>query len=333
MKLVKLTKLVFMALGKGLASLIPQLSGPAAEPKKVEPVSAAKRGQGRPRLSEARPAAEETEVVPEAAKSDRIFYIELEKIKPNPYQPRRDFKIEELKSLADSMKEYGMLQPLLVSKLETSVASGTRVEYQLIAGERRLRAAEMAGLRQAPVVIKNPSEINKLEMAVIENIQRQDLNPIEEAMAFRQMIDEFGLTHAQLGARLGLSAASISNKVRLMDLPQEVKALVMKGKMSEGHAKSLLAAKNPERQRYLVKQVLETGMTVRMLEDLIKHESEYRPQPSRANLDSSLVEYKRMIQESLGTMVKIVGSRNKGHITLAFYSEEDLAKMVKRLTV
>ncbi len=283
-------------------------------------------------METAREVTEETEAVPATGKSDRIFYVELEKIKPNPYQPRRDFKIEELKSLADSMREYGMLQPLLVSKLETSVTSGTRVEYQLIAGERRLRAAEMAGLRQAPVIIRSATEAGRLEMAIVENVQRQDLNPMEEAAAFRQLADEFGLTHAQVAQKFGTKASTVSNKVRLLDLPQEVKELVIKGTLTEGHAKTLLATQNPERQRYLAKQAIKTGMTVRALEDLVKYEPDHRSQKSPVILDPSLVEYKKILQDSLGTSIKIVGSRSQGRLILNFFSEEDLAKMIKKLT-
>ncbi|MBI4120137.1 MAG: ParB/RepB/Spo0J family partition protein [Parcubacteria group bacterium] len=329
-----------MSLGRGLESLIPQRPVPA-EDSKARPSVVAKRGRSQPRSLEVPPeVTEETEALPvlnsdltsAMAKADKIFNIEIERIKPNPYQPRRDFNTAEIKNLADSMREYGMLQPLLVSKVETNVASGTKVEYQLIAGERRLRAAEMAGLRQVPAIIRSASEAGKLEMAVVENIQRRDLNPIEESVALCQMISEFGLTHEQLAKKVGMSAVAVSNKVRLVGLPQDVKELIIQAKLSEGQAKALLGTKNPERQRYFAKKAMNGGMTVRMLEDLIRYEPDHRPVSVPASSDPSMAEYQRLMREFLGTTVKIVGTRYHGHLNVSFSSEEDLAKLVEKLT-
>ncbi|MEK9174810.1 MAG: ParB/RepB/Spo0J family partition protein, partial [Patescibacteria group bacterium] len=219
-------------LGRGLESLIPQRKEENAD-KNNQSLSVS-----------AKP-------VTTTAKQESIFYIELEKIKPNPYQPRKEFDEAELASLAESMKQYGMLQPLLVSKVELDIPSGTKVEYQLIAGERRLKAAGLAGLRQAPVIIKNPDDATKLEIALIENVQRQNLNPVEEALAYERLMSEFKLTQAQVAQKVGKSREVVANRVRILDLPVEVQRNISEGKITEGHAKLLLGVKNPERQRFL----------------------------------------------------------------------------------
>lgn len=264
-----------------------------------------------------------------AVKQDSVFYIELEKIKPNPYQPRRDFDAEELNGLADSMKRYGLLQPLLVSKVETETPGGTKVEYQLIAGERRLKAAALAGLKQAPVIIKNADDGAKLEMALIENLQRRDLNPLEEAAAYTRLINEFGLTQPQVAEKVGKSREVVANRIRLLDLTQEAQTALVEGRILEGHAKVLLAVKNPERQRYLTEEVFKKRMIVRELEEIVKKEETYRPK-HRA-LDPALEEYRRLAQDALGTTVVFSGSRERGRLAVNFYSEEDLDRIIKKL--
>ncbi len=266
-----------------------------------------------------------------SGRQESIFYIETEKVKPNPYQPRRDFDQAELTSWAESMKQYGMIQPLLVSKIETEVTSGTKVEYQLIAGERRLKAAGIAGLRQVPVIIKSPDESTKLELALIENVQRQNLNPIEEALAYQRLLDEFKMTQVQVAGKVGKSRESIANRVRLLDLTYEVQYNLSDGKISEGHAKVLLAVKNPERQRFLADEVAKKGMTVRDLEELVRQDENYKARPTRV-VDPALESYKKTVQDVLGTPVAISGSKEKGKLAISFYSEEDLDRLIKRLT-
>jgi len=293
-----------MALGRGLESLIPQKKSVAPETEKF--------------------------VVAGSAKQDSVFYIETEKIKPNPYQPRREFNQAELQSLADSMKQYGMLQPLLVSKIEVEVPSGTKVEYQLIAGERRLKAAALAGLRAVPAIIKSADESSKLEMALIENVQRQDLNSLEEALAYRRLIDEFKLTQAEVAQKVGKSREVVGNKVRLLDLPYEIQRDLSDGKISEGHAKVLLALKNPEKQRFLAQEVMVKGMSVRALEELVKVEEAY--QHKVKNIDPVLEEYKKTVQDAIGAPVNISGSKEKGRLAINFYSEVDLERIIKKLS-
>jgi ParB family chromosome partitioning protein len=305
-----------MALGRGLESLIPKQQKPQSDAASI----------GIPEKPIFRPQPQGL------VKQESIFYIETEKIKPNPFQPRRDFDEAELVSLADSMKQYGMIQPLLVSKVETEVPSGTKVEYQLIAGERRLRAASIAGLKQVPVIIKNTDDSTKLELALIENVQRQDLNPVEEALAYQRLINEFNMTQIQVAQKVGKSREVIANRVRLLDLPYEVQKNLSDGKITEGHAKVLLSIKNPERQRYLAEETSAKGMSVRDLEEIVKQEESYKVKNTVRTIDPELESYKKTVQEILGTPVAISGSKEKGKLAISFYSEEDLERLIKRLT-
>ncbi len=286
-----------------------------------------------PQRKAAPPPEEERPAVPvnmNSAKPEHVFYIETDKIKVNPYQPRRELDQTELMSLADSIKQYGMLQPILVSKVEVEVPNGTKVEYQLIAGERRLKAAAIAGLRVVPAIIKISNESAKLEMALIENVQRQDLNPIDEALAYERLLKEFHLTQAEVALKAGKSREVIGNKVRLLDLPFEIQKYISDGKIFEGHAKVIMALKNPERQRFLAKEVMEKGMSVRALEELVKVEETYHYK--NKVLDPTLEEYKRTVQAVLGTPIKISGNRDKGRFSIHFFSEQDLEKIVKKLS-
>jgi ParB family chromosome partitioning protein len=293
-----------MALGKGLESLIPQ--------KK-------QKGELLPKS------------VVSTGRQDSVFYIEVEKIKPGLHQPRRDFNEEELLGLAESMKQYGVLQPLLVSKVETDVPAGTKVEYQLIAGERRLKAAAMAGLRQVPVIIRNSDESTKLEISLIENVQRQNLNPIEEALAYQRLIEEFKMTQAQVAQKVGKSREVVANRVRLLDLPYEVQRNISDGKISEGHAKVLLSVRNPEKQRFLAGEVGDKNMSVRDLEEIVKGEGVYKARVARV-FDPTLEEYKKTIQDALGAPVSISGSKERGRLAISFYSEDDLERLTKKLS-
>jgi ParB family chromosome partitioning protein len=304
-----------MALGRGLESLIPQ--------KKKEEEINPENESGKV-SAPARPVAT-------TAKQESIFYIEIEKIKPNPYQPRKEFDETELNSLADSMKQYGLLQPLLVSKVELTVSSGTKVEYQLIAGERRLKAAGIAGLRQVPVIIKNPDDATKLEIALIENVQRQNLNPLEEALAYERLMTEFKLTQMQVAQKVGKSREVVANRVRLLDLPYEVQRSISDGKISEGHAKVLLAVKNSERQIFLTDEIIKKTLSVRELEDIVRTDESYRAKVARVS-DPELENYKKTIQDTLGTPVSFSGNREKGKLAISFYSQEDLDRVIKRLT-
>jgi len=190
---------------------------------------------------------------------ESIFYIEIDKIKPNPFQPRRNFSKSSLKELSNSIREQGILQPLLVTKIEKPTERGQDVEYYVIAGERRLRAAKMAGLTQVPVIIRPAVGYQKLELALIENIQREDLNPIEQARALKRLKEEYGITYKEIAEKLGKSEVSIINTVRLLKLPLTVQKGVYEGKITEGHARAILMAKPKKRLSLYYKTIKNNG--------------------------------------------------------------------------
>ena len=300
-----------MTLGRGLESLIPQKSAKQAEASSVAQTS---KKQAKKRI-------------------DSIFYIETSKIKPNPDQPRQDFKDDELNSLAASIQRHGILQPLIVTKHETEKGLGTTVDYYVVAGERRLRAAKLAGFSQVPVIIRSTTEQDRLELALVENIQRADLNPIEEAKAYQKLADNFSLTQEQIAERVAKSRESIANKVRLLSLPYEVQKSVMDGGLFEGHAKVLLSLKNPEKQIFLAEQATKNNWSVRALEERVKEETGQATKPTKKTPAPSpeLEEYKKMVQENLGATVNISGSPQKGKLAISFYSREELDEIVKKL--
>jgi len=203
-----------MTLGKGLESLIPPQNNKAAQTSGNENA----------------PIARDKKIFA----SDAIFHIEIDKISPNPYQPRKDFDEESLKELAASIRELGIIQPLIVSKIEKETSTGATVEYQLIAGERRLKAAKIAGLERVPVIVKRINQAaERMEMAIVENIQREDLNPVETARAYARLSDEFGLTQREIAVKLGKSRETIANTLRLLNLPTEIQDSVAEGKINE----------------------------------------------------------------------------------------------------
>lgn len=301
-----------MTLGRGLESLIPPKSSRShSEPDKNL--------AGR----------EETHL---PKKRENIFYIEVSKIKPNPHQPRSGFDEEELSSLANSIREHGILQPLIVTKREIELDTGRRVEYHIIAGERRWRAAKLAGFNQVPVIIREADEQSRLEVALVENIQRTDLNPIEEARAYQKLTSDFSLTQEQVAQRVAKSRETVANKLRLLSLPYEVKKSLTTGEISEGHAKALLALKNPEKQIFLANETAKKSWSVRVLEEKVRAETQPRPAISLHPSDPELEEYKKTIQEVLGTEVEISGKKEKGKLAITFYSQEELERIIKKLT-
>ena len=195
-----------------------------------------------------------------AYQNNSIFWVETEKIVPNPYQPRKEFDQDALKDLADSIRQYGVLQPLVVTRREISREDGSGIDvvYELIAGERRLRASHIAGLHQVPVIIRKETDDKvKLELAIIENLQREDLNPIDRALAFEQLYNQFGLTHAEIGKRMGKSRVYVSNSLRLLSLPEEMKKALIEGRINEGHTRPLLMLSDRiDEQDTLFKEIL-----------------------------------------------------------------------------
>jgi len=272
---------------------------------------------------------------------DAVYLIEVEKIKPNPYQPRRNFDEESLKELANSIKEFGILQPLIVSRVEKETPYGQTVEYQLIAGERRLRAAQLIGLEKVPVIIR-PSleERQKLEAAIIENIQRTDLSPLETARSFAKLAEEFGLSQREIAERVGKSRAYIANTLRLLELPSEAQKALEEGKITESHARLILSIENPEKKRALLGEILSRRLTVRETEILTKRILEMplgvfvsqKQETSVSDLGDALEkEIEKKLEEIFGTKVEMKKHGDKGKITINFFSDEELEEILKKL--
>ena len=245
--------------------------------------------------------------------------IKISLIKPNPHQPRKHFDEETLNQLADSIKEHGILQPLVVSK------EGN--EYILIAGERRLRASKIAGLEKVPVIMRTTREQQKLELAIIENVQRADLNVLEEAASYRKMIDEFTMTQDEVAKKVGKSRSAVANALRLLTLPLEVKKGLREGKITEGHARTILALTNIEEQIALYNQIISGKLNVRQAEAKVKGGSK----PKSEEISLELKELEGELVKSLGSKVKITKRGKGGKITIEYYSDEELDRIAGKL--
>ncbi|MFH1363845.1 MAG: ParB/RepB/Spo0J family partition protein [Candidatus Omnitrophota bacterium] len=262
-------------------------------------------------------------------KKEPIFYIEVEKIRSNPYQPRKTFNQDGLKTLADSIKEYGILQPLLVSRIEKD--SGT--EYQLVAGERRFLAAKIIGLTQVPVIVRDPTEKEKLEVSLIENVQRVNLNPMEKAEAYKRLQDEFNFTHKDIAHMVGRSRESIANTIRLIDLTQDVKQALRDEKISEGHARAILAVDTAEKQKDLLFKTVRDGLSVRDTESLTQKMNIWQPIKKKASLATrEMRALEDKIKKALGfknVKIRIEGGRPK--LSILFNSKEEINDLLKKI--
>jgi len=258
--------------------------------------------------------------------SNSIFWVEVDRIKPNPFQPRKEFDEAALTSLAESIRSYGVLQPLTVTRKEIEKpGEGIAVEYELIAGERRLRAAKLAGVFQVPVVIRNPEESDqmKLELAIIENLQREDLKPLDRAKAFRRLIDEFGLKHGEIGRRVGKSREYVSNSVRILMLPQEIQDALQAGEINEGHTRPLLMLiDRPAEQKTLLQEIMTRRLNVREAEQLARRVATERTR--KGDLTPELLLLERELSDSLGTRVRIEKREKGGKMVIEFFSVDDL---------
>ncbi len=264
----------------------------------------------------------------ERAYSDSIFWVETEKIKPNPYQPRRDFDEHALRDLADSIRQYGVLQPLVVTRREIEREDGGLfVEYELIAGERRLRASKIAGLPQVPVLIRTDADNGKikLELAIIENLQREDLNAIDRANAFQRLNVEFGFSHGDIGKKMGKSREYVSNTLRLLNLPEYIRVALSTGKISEGHTRPLMMlVDRPEEQSTLFKEITIKKLSVREAELIARGIAKDRARKKDPLADPTLISYQEKLAESLGTRVHIEKRDVGGKIVIDFFSPGDL---------
>jgi ParB family chromosome partitioning protein len=254
-----------------------------------------------------------------------ILQVPVDSVRRNPRQPRMHFDPQELEELTASVREHGILQPLIVS----AEADGS---YTLIAGERRLEAARRAGLRTVPVLVRQIGERERLELALIENLQRADLNPLEEAEAYRQLHEEFGLSHEEIARRVGKSRVAITNTLRLLSLAQPLKQALLEGAISEGHARALLTLSTPEAQVAALRTVLQQSLTVRQTEELVRKLSGERPQPKPARLPPPEIQaLEERLRASLGTKVSLRHSRKGGVIAIHYYSEEELNALLEKL--
>ena len=256
--------------------------------------------------------------------------VKISLIEPNRDQPRKDFNEEELQELAESIKNYGVLQPLLVQKKDTS--------YELIAGERRWRAAKLAGLKEVPVVLREYSKQQAMEIALIENVQRADLNPIEEAQAYQQLVKEFHLTQEEIAARVSKNRATITNAMRLLKLDEEIQNLLIKGAISSGHARAILSLEDKQLQKKAAKEVLDKRLSVRETEKLVKRLARASAEKNERNekKDDALAlifqDLEERMKTIMGTKVSIHNKdRNKGRIEIEYYSEAELERIVEMI--
>ena len=283
-----------LALGRGLDALIPRVDSPLEE--------------------------DSGEV------SKAFLECDIDLIRPNRYQPRSHFAPDELTQLSESIQTQGVLQPILVRKLDAG--------FELVAGERRLRAAKLAGLERVPVVVKEVSDAQMLEMSIVENIQRENLNPMEEAEAYHRLIEEFGLTQEQASVRVGKSRSAVANFLRLRQLPEPIKASIVEGQLSMGHARALLGADSAAQQNAAWRAILRKGLSVRQTEELIKRlrtASQAVEIKKNSTEDRHLSSVTENLSRRFGTKVQIKRRGKKGRLEIEFYSNEDLDRLLQLL--
>ena len=291
------------ALGKGIGALIP--SAPAI-------------------LSSSNAALTEVATIT----GNNVTYLPVALIKPNPLQPRDDFNPQSLEELTQSIKEKGILQPILVRKQGEA--------YELIAGERRYRAANLLNLKEIPVIVRNVDDRDSLELALIENIQRENLNVIEEARAYKYLVDKFSVTQEELSDVLGKARATVANILRLLKLPQEIQEEIKKGRISYAHGRALLEVQDVNQQRKLVQDIISKGLSVRELETLLKSGRSALSPPRRRLKQDHAVEttvsvLEEELQHILATKVRIVKKKKRGSIIIEFYSAEDMKRLSDKI--
>jgi len=251
--------------------------------------------------------------------------LPIYKIEPNPDQPRREFDEVELQALADSISVHGVIQPLTVREMPSGY-------YQIIAGERRWRAARMAGLSDVPVVVIEADDRKAMELALIENLQRQDLNPVEEAMGYQALMGEYGLTQEEAAERVGKSRSAVANTLRLLSLTPEVLQLLKEGKLTAGHARAILSLKSEKKQLEAAKKIIALALSVRQAETLCKNMNKEKPAKKEITFAVDYVaECEKNLSKHLGRGVKIVSGKRKGRFELEFYGEEDLQNLLDAL--
>lgn len=265
-------------------------------------------------------------LIPQRAQPAGITELPVDQVRANPRQPRQRFDAEELEALAASIREHGVLQPILVTE--------TLDGYQLVAGERRLRASQLAGLERIPAVIRQLADRDQLEVALVENLQRADLGPMEAAAAYQALISDFDLTHDEIARRVGRAKSTITNTLRLLDLDPRVQAAVVDGRLTEGHARAI-GGLGLEFQSRIATTVIEQELSVRQTEELVRRVREPRPASAtsraRVALDPELERVEEELRRRLGTKVTLARSRKGGRIIIEFYSDEELGQLYDRL--
>ncbi|HEY0979309.1 MAG TPA: ParB/RepB/Spo0J family partition protein [Candidatus Paceibacterota bacterium] len=269
----------------------------------------------------------------EPTKYDSVFWVAVDRIEPNPYQPRLEFDEERLKALAESIRQYGVLQPLVVTRKEVEkTGGGLQAAYELIAGERRLRASKLIGLKEVPVVIRagEQSDKMKLELAIIENLQREDLNAIDRAKALAQLVETFGLSHVEVGAKIGRSREYVSNSIRLLQLPEPIQQAVVGKELSEGHARALLMLNDkPEERDTLFKEIVLKKTSVRMVEQMARRLAQDKIR--KHDKTPEMMALEKSLTETLGTRVLIENRPQGGRLLIEFFSPDDLSHIAAML--
>jgi len=261
----------------------------------------------------------------EEEKGEQILLIPREKIKPNPRQPRKKFSEEKLKELASSIKEHGILQPLVVSKKDD--------HYQLIAGQRRLKAAELAGIKQLPVIVRKASDQQNLELALVENVQRDNLNPIEKAYAYEQLINEFNFNQQDVSKRVGKSREVVANSLRLLKLPAQIQRAIAEGEITEGHGRVILTLASKDKQLLLLDKILKNKLSVRETENFINQRAKSlsKKSISKSRKTPHLKSLEKKLSDFLSARVKVTQKGSRGKMTISFFSKQELNELVKKI--
>lgn len=293
-------------LGKGLAALIPEkkISSPVTESEIL-----------------AKPQKD-------IQKAEGIAYLKTSDISPNKYQPRKNFDINKLGELISSIREKGVVQPILVRRVKDE-------KYELIAGERRLRAVESLGIKEIPAIVKEVGDLDSLELSLIENIQREDLNPIEEADAYQVLVDQFGFTQERIAEAVGKNRTSVANSLRLLELPQKIQEAIKNGALSMGHGRALLGLEGIPAQMAVCKKVIAKGLSVREVENIVRvrrlKQGKKTPLIPEKK-DYYLTTIEEELQRILGTRVKIIKGKKRGKIEIEYYSDTDLERIINKLS-
>ncbi|NLW16706.1 MAG: ParB/RepB/Spo0J family partition protein [Firmicutes bacterium] len=262
-------------------------------------------------------------VDPKTEEGKEITSIPLRLIDPNPYQPRRQFDQESLEELAQSIELHGVLQPVIVRK------AGRR--YQLLAGERRCRAAERAGLVEIPALVKELNDREMMELSIVENLQREDLNPLDEARGYEQLVKQLDLTQEEVAQRVGRSRSHVANTLRLLQLPPSLQELVSRETISAGHARALLAVNDPVKQQELAEIVVKRGLNVRQTEELVKRQQPHVSRETKKQRPVEIVDLEQRLASSLGTQVRLLPGRKRGKIEIVYYDNEELERLLELL--